>query len=138
VGKPLVNDEDLAPNDPGLTVRLPDAGTGNQVPVTNGASLVVIYRNPDSGAPLRSIVIYDGGFTLDQQHDVMSQTIKGFYQASSSDPDARMTHIVGDGQSNFAERVLFRPGTVNDANESTIAGGPNISVFSGGADTVGR
>src|SRR5262245_2808843 len=57
VGKPLVNDEDLVANmyAPGHTVRLPDAGSGNQVPVTNGATLVVIYRNPDPGAQLRSI-----------------------------------------------------------------------------------
>ena len=46
-GKRLVNDADLLQNGEDLhTVTLPEAGTGNQVPQTAGASLFVIYRDP--------------------------------------------------------------------------------------------
>jgi hypothetical protein len=42
-------------------VKLPESGSGNGTPMTLGASLVVIYRDPSPTAPLRSVVIYDGG-----------------------------------------------------------------------------
>ncbi len=46
-GRPLAN---------GLhTVRLPEAGTGNQVPQSAGASLLVVYRDP--AQPLTKIVV---------------------------------------------------------------------------------
>ena len=82
-------------------VVLPDSGSGNSVPTTAGASLVLVYRDPSM--PLSAIVIYDGGYTMDQSTQRMTRTIEGFYQASSSNPLARMTHIVGDGQENFSE-----------------------------------
>ena len=88
-------------------MKLPDEGSGNQVPYYGGVSLVVIYRDPNPAAALKSIVIYDGGHTMDQSTEGMTQTIQGFYQASTVEPLAKMTHIVGDGQSNFLERVLF-------------------------------
>jgi hypothetical protein len=117
-GKRLVNDSDLSAHGYGPhTVTMPEPGSGNQVPSTAGASLVVIYKDirddldPTIAGlqrpPLRSIVIYNGGWTMDQNTDFMSQKIKGFYQ-SSGDPDAKMTHIVGDGQANFSEQVLFK------------------------------
>ena len=60
-GKRLVNDADLVNNGELLhTVSLPDAGNGNQVPQTAGATLVVVYRHPDPTEPLRKIVLYDG------------------------------------------------------------------------------
>jgi hypothetical protein len=91
------------------------------VPFTLGASLVVIYRAPTD--PLRAIVVYDGGFTMDNGTDAISQTIAGFYQSSSLDPSAKLTMIVGDGQSNFSERVLF--------NGSPIATNPFVSSLGG-------
>ena len=50
---------------------------------------------------------------MDQANDAMTQRLAGFYQSSAT-PAARMTHIVGDGQANFDERVLF--------NNTPIAG----------------
>jgi Bacterial Ig-like domain (group 3)/MBG domain (YGX type)/Bacterial Ig-like domain (group 2) len=65
-----------------------------------GATLVFVYRLVTPGnpriAPLRSVVIYDGAFTGTQTSSLI-QTMGGFYQASS-DADAKMTHIVGNGQ----------------------------------------
>jgi hypothetical protein len=66
-----------------------------------GATLVVIYRLVTPGnpriAPLRSVVLYDGAFTGTASSS-LNQTMGGFYQASSG-ADAKMTHIVGNGQS---------------------------------------
>jgi len=101
-------------------VKLPDAGSGNSVPSTAGASLVVVYRDPTQ--PLRAIVIYDGGYTMDQSTQQMSQTIAGFYQAAT--PAAKMTHIVGDGQPNFSERLLFNGTQLGPLNPFVGALGP--------------
>ena len=73
LGKVLVNNTDLTANGHALhQVRLRDSGaggtqspsTGNQVTYTEGATLVVVYRV--ATAPLRAVVIYDGGVTVDQ------------------------------------------------------------------------
>ena len=96
-------------------VQLADSGSnGNGVPLALGASLLVIYRDPNPSTPLNSIAIYDGGYTMDQGHESMSQTIRGFYQLPTN-PDGtqkasvadRITHIVGSGQPNKPERLLF-------------------------------
>ena len=42
-----------------FTVSLPDSG-GTGFPITEGASLVVIYRVLSPNFPLKSVVIYDG------------------------------------------------------------------------------
>ncbi|HEX7797525.1 MAG TPA: hypothetical protein VF456_24350, partial [Vicinamibacterales bacterium] len=105
-GKRLVNDDDLQAN--GLapnTVELPDAGRGNVVPSTAGASLVILYR--DQTKPLTAVVIYDGGYTMDNVHQSLTLNVQGFFQAADGGAHAKMTHIVGDGQSNFFEQVLF-------------------------------
>ena len=67
-------------------VQVPDGGSN----IALGASVVVIYRDPT--APLRAIVMYDGGYTMGQANESMTQRIKGFYNGGDS---AKMTHIVG-------------------------------------------
>jgi hypothetical protein len=64
----------------------------------------MVYSDPTS--PFRSVVFYDGGYTMDQATQQMSQRIKGFYQSAST-KSAKLTHIVGDGQANFPERMSF-------------------------------
>ena len=92
-------------------VQLADSGSnGGGIPLTLGASLVVIYRVLSPSMPLNSIVFYDGAFAPNNQttNSEMSQTIGGFYQAAVSTPViAKLTHIVGDGQSNKAESVML-------------------------------
>ena len=92
-------------------VRVPDAGSsGNGLPIALGASLLVVYRDNrvDPRAPLKSIVVYDGGYTMDQSNESMSQTLGGFYQtAAAPTTAARLTHIVGSGQANKSERLLL-------------------------------
>jgi hypothetical protein len=80
------------------TIQLKSNSTGTQFV---GATLVVVYRLVAPGnpriAPLRSVVLYDGAFTGTASLG-LNQTMGGFYQASF-DSDARMTQIVGNGQS---------------------------------------
>src|SRR6266571_2085264 len=116
LGQRLVNDVDLIANGFALhTVSLPDTGAGgstspstcNQAYLTEGVSLVVVYRiaGAPAGAPLKSVVIYDGGYTFSSINPIMTQTIQGFYEASTTNPQAQMTQIVGDGRSNFQEQL---------------------------------
>ena len=93
-GKPIVNANHI--------VAIPDGGNG--IPIALGASLVVVYR--DSSKPLRGIVIYDDGFTVDNANRTMTQVIKGFYQPSAS-PSAKITYIAGSGQANKNEILRF-------------------------------
>ena len=80
----------------GHIITLPDSGDQTTAPSTEGVSLVIVWRLP--GLPYKAIVLYDGAFTMPGNGNVFNQTILGFYQASSVNPQARMTHIVGDGQ----------------------------------------
>src|SRR6476469_1461897 len=84
-------------------------------PIGMGASLVLIYRDPR--LPYNGIVIYDGGYTMNNATDSMTQTIKGFYQAAG--PTEKITHIVGGGQANKTEN-LRRPGTATQTGSSTV------------------
>ena len=80
----------------GHIVSLPDSGSQTAAPSTEGASLAIVWRLP--GLPYKAIVLYDGAFTMPGNGNVFNQTILGFYQASSVNPQAMMTHIVGNGQ----------------------------------------
>jgi hypothetical protein len=113
-GKPtpkhVVNDTDLTAN--GLaphTVSLPTR-SGNQIPESAGASLVLVYRNPDPSEPLRKIVFYDGIYVQPSTTTPMTKTLRGFY-LSSSTKSAKITHIIASGQPNNNERVFFDDGS---------------------------
>ena len=83
-GKRLVTDQDLSDNGfvvAGHSVRLP-MRNGNQIPESAGASLVLVYRDPNE--PLRKVVLYDGIDIQQSLSDTMSKTIRGFYQSAAS------------------------------------------------------
>ena len=106
-GKLLVNDTDLTSD--GLhTVTLPEA-TGNNVPKSAGASLVLVYRDLNPLVPLRKIVVHDGIY-IEEQGATTTQTIGGFYQ--SANQTAKITHIVGSGANNTSDQLSFQ-GTGN-------------------------
>ncbi|MGD1094295.1 MAG: MBG domain-containing protein [Bryobacteraceae bacterium] len=91
-----------------------DSGQPNgALPHTNGASLVVVYKVVVPGnpliAPLKSVVLYDGAYTMATGTPAFTQTIGGFYQATGF--GATMAQIVSNGQSNFAENLSVN-GTV--------------------------
>ena len=85
-------------------VRLPS--TGNNTPLTLGATLVIIFRVLSPDYALNSIVIYDGDFAPGNASLTMTQTVQGFYDAARS-PVSRLTHIVGNGKSNKNQTVYL-------------------------------
>jgi hypothetical protein len=98
-------------------------GGPSGVLAVEGASLVVIYRvvmpgNPGV-APLRSIVIYDGAYTVSDKQPSMTQNILGFYQASSTNPAATMTHIVGNANAASQESLKVNGSVPNGVSSST-------------------
>src|SRR6266567_2887717 len=88
-------------------VKLADSGSnGGGVPLTLGATLVLVYRVESQLASLNSIVIYDGAFALSNAFPNVNQQAVGFYQSAAS-PVAKITHIVGNGQPGKSENVLL-------------------------------
>jgi hypothetical protein len=85
-------------------VSLPS--TGNNTPLTLGATLVIIFRVLSPDYPLNSIVIYDGDFAPGNVSLTMTQTVQGFYDAAHN-PVSRLTHIVGNGKSNKDQTVYL-------------------------------
>ena len=124
-GKRLVSKSDLANNkeiDPvtgQLTskswdphrVMLPEHLSGNIVPQSAGASLVVIVRDP--AEPLRKILVYDNtawasppNFIIPNLSGaVLLQRIHGIYQSSAT-KYFKTTVVGGSGQPNANERVF--------------------------------
>ena len=82
-------------------VALPDLGNSNATPIALGASLILIYRDPDM--PLRAFVLYDGSWAMDNATQGMTQTIEGFYDPASV--TGELTHIVGSGQAIKSENL---------------------------------
>ena len=106
-GKRLVNDADLLQFGlPLHSVTLPDAGAGNQVPQSAGATLVVVYRA--AGAPLRKVVLFDG-ITL-QSDGALAQNVFGFLQSSTGATSAKLTHIIGSNGANKTDQIWFSDG----------------------------
>ncbi|MGA8671501.1 MAG: PASTA domain-containing protein, partial [Terracidiphilus sp.] len=60
-----------------FTVTLPNSGGA----VTEGASLVVIYRVLSQNFPLKSVVIYDGSIAPTSTTGPIPQAVQGFYDA---------------------------------------------------------
>ena len=119
--KRLVNDADLTAHSlPLHTVSLPTRN-GNQLPESAGATLVIVYRDPSQ--PLRKIVFYDGIHIQSSLTDTMTQTLRGIYRSSAA-KSASITTLLGAGQPNNNEQVLF-----NDGTETLIS--PPNPVFGG-------
>ena len=112
------------------TVRLKDSGgNGNgQVDYTNGATLVVVYRVLNSTAPLRSVVIYDGAYTMSKATPSVSQDVAGFYEAATN-PAARLTHIVGNGQPRFGSSINYPGGVGNNALTGSLGARLDAATF---------
>ena len=113
-GKRIVNNADLVANGfPLHTVKLP-VRSGNNLPESAGATLVVVYRdpNPDRAQnPLRKVVMYDGLYIQPGINVAMEQTLQGFYKAAAT-KSARLTQIVGSGQPNSNDKIAFNGGPI--------------------------
>ena len=92
------------------TVRLADSGKSGNVPFTLGATLVIVYRLLAPTVPLNAVIIYDGSYAPSNTGQIMTQQMLGFYEAGNDQaaPIAtKITHIVGNGQSNKLEQVYL-------------------------------
>jgi hypothetical protein len=95
--------------------------------MTNGATLVLVYRTLVPGqprfTPLRAVIGYDGASTFPGFSAPMTQNMSGFYQ-SSANAAAKIVPIVANGQS-----TTFSTFTVNG-----VATNPS-NAFRGNAGT---
>jgi len=116
-------------------VTLPDMGGSNRLPSTLGAGLVIVYRvsgyDPRTGyqtarMPLRSIVIFDGGITVDNRSSSFQVGLEGFFEADRNQPKARLTMLAADGQSNKSERVQIRS-TASTSDNRVVATNPFVA-----------
>ncbi|MEA3140644.1 MAG: hypothetical protein QOK23_2813 [Gammaproteobacteria bacterium] len=126
-------------------VSLPDAGRVGRLPSTLGAGLIVVYRVAGYDAttlplaysapkmPLKSIVIYDGGFTLSKGAP-LSLPMEGFYEASRSAPNAKLTQIVGNGRPGLTDAVQVTS-TLAAADYVRVATNPFVGSGGGGNPT---
>jgi hypothetical protein len=65
-------------------VRLADSGSnGGGVPLTLGATLVILYRVQSPHVPLNSIILYHGALAPNNSSSTMTLPIVGFYDAGS-------------------------------------------------------
>ncbi len=93
-----------------FTVSLPAGGT-NGVLLTEGASLVVIYRVLSPNFPLKAVVIYDGSAIPASS---TTQNVQGFYDAA------------GGGNANAEVTTLFVDSSGwNNASNPTALGQPD-------------
>jgi hypothetical protein len=102
--KRLVNDTDLAlqGEDP-HRVFLPDSGTGNQLPESAGASLVVIYRTLIRPSRASSFTRVS---TSRHPRRRCLKTLRGFFQRATNGV-GKLTQHVASGQPNPTEQVSF-------------------------------
>jgi len=129
----LVNNGQYSANGT-YVVQLQDSGStgGGGTPLTEGASLVIVYRT--LYGQYRSVVLYDGSWTMNNATPYFYQTIKGFYDAAPG-TNWKLTHIVGDGQANFSELLYFN-GNVSGGNAFTGGTLIDTNPFQGTASAL--
>ncbi len=90
-----------------FTVSLPDSG-GSGFPLTEGASLVVIYRVLSPNFPLKSVVIYDGSASPAVS---TTQTVQGFYDAlgGANGGENTILSYAGGAWSNNSNSITLPP-----------------------------
>ena len=131
------------------TVRLPENGTGNHVPQSAGASLVVVYRDtrdpndPDPSKrrePLRKIVFYDGISVLpDLPGAKMSQNLRGIYASETGTTKfAKITHLGGSGQPNGSDKMFFLNRALVSTDPPPAATPISSDVFGGTSSASDR
>ncbi len=91
-----------------FTVSLPAGGT-NGVLLTEGASLVVIYRVLSPNFPLKAVVIYDGSAIPASS---TTQNVQGFYDAAgggNANGDVTTLFVDSSGWNNTSNISALRP-----------------------------
>src|SRR6266496_191228 len=122
-----------------VTVKIADSGSnGNTQPNALGATLVIVYRVLSPHVPLTALILYDGSYAPSNGQPTMTQTLAGFYEpgipAAMNNPNAKLTHIVANGQTNKGENLYFgtNPNALNQLGSLyTATLGPNAPPFPG-------
>ena len=122
-----------------VPVKIADSGSnGNTQPNALGATLVIVYRVLSPHVPLTAVVLYDGSYAPSNGQPTMTQTLAGFYEpgipAAVNNPNAKLTHIVANGQANKGENLYFgaNPNALNQLGSLyTATLGPNAPPFPG-------
>ncbi len=81
-----------------------DSGNVAVAPVTEGASLVIIYSNVTSAN--RDIVIYEGASVANSNGAQVSSTLS-FFNGTTPVTGATLCYIVGDGQSGLSDSAFI-------------------------------
>ena len=120
-GRRLVNDADLVANKLSPhSVTLADSGIFNFAPQSAGASLLVIYQDPSSAAPLTSVVVYDGLNVQAPGADTVLP-VRGFIDAVDGSA-AKLTYIGASGFTNLTDRVYVGTKRVDSGNPFPAGG----------------
>jgi hypothetical protein len=89
-----------------LRVSLPDAGLDSSIsPQTAGASLFVLFRDPDRTKDAKKVVVSDGLFVHKAGQD-LEHTIRGFLDAKNG-PVGKLSYIGGTAAPNDQDRIYF-------------------------------
>ena len=110
------------------TVSLRDVGNapGSSGPVTNGATLVIVYRVIVAGqplvSPLKAVVLYDGAQSWGKNPGKFTQTMAGIYQAKGGNANGgtKMTPVMANGQPGFNENLNVTDSSGPSRIESTV------------------
>jgi hypothetical protein len=106
-----------------FTVSLPDNG-GTGFPLTEGASLVVIYRVLSPNFPLKSVVIYDGSAIPATS---TTQNMLGFYDAAGGGEST--TLFANSGSWNNSSGSVTVPAQASQYNAPLNAGSAYAAVI---------
>ncbi len=106
-----------------FTVSLPDGGTA--LPLTEGASLVVIYRVLSPNFPLKAVVIYDGSAIPATS---TTQNMQGFYDSAGTGENTALFDVPGGGWNNSSGPVAL-PVHANQFSAPLNAGNAYAAVI---------
>jgi sugar lactone lactonase YvrE/phosphotransferase system HPr-like phosphotransfer protein len=106
-----------------FTVSLPDSG-GTALPLTEGASLVVIYRVLSQNFPLKAVVIYDGS-TIPTTST--TQNMQGFYDAAGTGENTTL-FAAGGSWTNSSSSIAL-PAHTNQFSASLNSGDAYAAVI---------
>jgi hypothetical protein len=100
-------------------VELPDSGNANTAPSTMGATLVIVWAH--TSREYKSIVLFDGAYTLRPGTVRFAATLRGFDDAPLF-ANISMTHVVGGGRSDRKSNLSFEGRALGSTPDKVFTG----------------
>lgn len=100
-------------------VEIPDSGKLETAPSTWGASLIIVWA--DTTEPYRSVVLFDGAFTLRPGSLTFSTILRGFDDIPLFS-NVKMTHIVAGGRADRKSGLFFDGRAVGATPDKVFTG----------------